>query len=308
MKIAVVGTGSLGGYFGGRLAMAGEQVYFLDRGPTLAALRASGLRVRSVFGDFALSPAETHATDDPTSVGPVQIVLFTVKSFDTDGAAATLPPLLGPDTAIVSLQNGVDNEERIARAIGPQYVVGGLAFIFAGVSEPGVIRHTGGAAKMTFGEFDGRRTPRMEALLAACEHAGISAELSGDIKVELWTKYTFICAQAGLTAATRQPIGVIRQIPQTWALFRQVLGEVVSVARAEGVRLPDDVVERQLEVVRNLDPTAYSSLYDDLVAGRRMELEALLGELVRRADRAGVPAPASSALYGILLPSATRAG
>jgi 2-dehydropantoate 2-reductase len=308
MKIAVVGTGSLGGYFGGRLAREGEEVHFLDKGATLAALRASGLRVRSIFGDFALTPAETHATDDPTSVGPVQIVLFTVKSFDTESDAASLPSLLGPETAVISLQNGIDNEERIARLIGSQYVAGGVAFIFAGFVEPGVIRHSGGPARITFGELDGRRTPRLEAFLAACEGAGINAELSADIRAALWTKFTFICAQASLTAATRQPIGVIREIPQTWALFREVLEEVVSVARAEGVRLPEDIVERQLEVVRNLDPTAYSSLYDDLIGGRRMELEALVGELVRRADRAGVPVPASSALYAILLPSAKQIG
>jgi 2-dehydropantoate 2-reductase len=308
MKIAVIGTGSLGGYFGGRLARAGEEVHFLARGATLAALRASGLRVRSIFGDFALTPAETHATDDAMSIGPVQIVLFTVKSFDTDSAAVSLPSLLGPETAVISLQNGIDNEERIARLIGPRYVAGGVAFIFAGVVEPGVIRHSGGAARITFGELDGRRTPRLEAFLAACESAGISAELSADIRAALWTKFTFICAQASLTAATRQPIGVIREIPQTWALFSEVVEEVVRVARAEDVRLPDDIVERQLEVVRNLDPTAYSSLYDDLIAGRRMELEALLGALVRRADRAGVPVPASSALYAILLPSAKQIG
>ena len=308
MKIAVIGTGSLGGYFGGRLARAGEEVHFLDKGPTLAALRSSGLSVSSIFGDFALTPAETYATDEPKSIGPVDIVLFTVKSYDTELAAAALPPLLGPDTAVISLQNGIDNEDRIASMIDPRYVAGGVAFIFAGVVEPGVIRHTGGAARITFGELDGRRTPRLEAFLAACQRAGITSELSADIRAALWTKFTFICAQAGLTAATRQPIGVIRDIPQTWALFCEVVNEVVRVARAEGVRLPDDVVDRQLEVVRGLDPTAYSSLYDDMVAGRRMELEALVGELVRRADRVGVPAPAASALYAILLPSAKKIG
>jgi 2-dehydropantoate 2-reductase len=308
MKIAIIGTGSLGGYFGGRLALAGNEVHFVARGATLAAMRRSGLRVRSIFGDFELAPAETRATDDATSIGPVQVVLFTVKSFDTESAAASLPSLLGPETAVISLQNGIDNEERIAGLIGPQYVAGGVALIFASVVEPGVIRHSGGLGHITFGELDGRLTPRLQAFLAACERAGISAELSPDIRTALWTKFTFICAQASLTAATRKPIGVIRAIPETWALFRQVLEEVVSVARAENVPLPGDIAERQLEIVRNLDPTAYSSLYDDLIAGRRMELGALLGELVRRADRAGVPAPASSALYAILLPSASQLG
>ncbi|HEY6057979.1 MAG TPA: 2-dehydropantoate 2-reductase, partial [Candidatus Limnocylindrales bacterium] len=298
--------GSLGGYFGGRLAMAGEEVHFLGRGPTLAALKASGLRVESVLGDFAVPPGQTHATDDPASIGPVQIVLFTVKSFDTESAAATLPPLLGRETAVISLQNGIHNEDVIASTIGPQHTAGGVAFIFAGVVEPGFVRHTGGPARITFGELDGSRTPRLEAFLAACLHAGINAELSDDIRAALWTKFTFICAQAGLTAATRQPIGVIRETPLTWDLFCRVVSEVVSVARAAGVRLPDDIVERQLDVVRGLQPTAYSSLYDDMVAGRRMELEGLLGELVRRADREGIPTPVASVLYGVLLPTAAQ--
>lgn len=305
MKIAIVGAGGVGGYFGARLAQADQDVHFLARGTHLAAMRKRGLRIRSVFGDFRLAPADTHATDDPAVIGPAHIVLFTVKSSDTESAAELLPPLLGPDTVVVSLQNGIDNEEKLAAQIGSEHVAGGVAYIFAGIVEPGVVAHTGGPARILFGEMDGRHTPRLEAFLAACQRAGIDAELTGDIQVALWTKYAFICAQAGLTAATRRPIGVLRETPPTWSLFRQVLEEAVSVGRAAGVPLPDDLVERQLTLAKGLQPNLYSSLYDDLVAGRRMELEALLGELSRRAERSGVAAPASSALYAVLLPQAT---
>ncbi|MDQ2934622.1 MAG: 2-dehydropantoate 2-reductase [Chloroflexota bacterium] len=304
MKVAVVGTGGLGGYFGARLAQGGHDVHFIARGAHLAAMREGGLQIRSVFGDFALKPTETHATDEPASIGPSQVVLFTVKSYDTETAAASLPSLLGPETAVISLQNGIDNDEKLASRIGWEHVAGGVAYIFAGIAEPGIIRHTGGPARILFGEIDGRRTSRLEAFLAACQRSGIDADLIPDIRVALWSKYAFICAQAGLTAATRQPIGAVRESPRTWELFRDVLEEAVSTGRAEGVPLPDDVAEGQLALATNLDASLYSSLHDDLVAGRRMELEALLGELVRRAERAGVPAPASSALYAVLLPQA----
>ena len=304
MKIAVIGAGGLGGYFGGRLAKAGEDVSFVARGAHLAAIQADGLRVASVRGDFEL-PAETvRATDDPASIGPVDIVLFTVKSYDTESAARSLGPLLGPGTAVISLQNGIDNEEELAALIGAGHVVGGAAYIFAGIARPGVVRHTGGPARLVFGEMDGRVSARLEAFLAACQAAGIDSAIAPDIRVALWSKYAYICAQAGLTAATRQPIEAVRDAPPTWALFRQVLAEVVSVGRAEGVALPDVLIERHIALAESLPRGMYSSLHDDLVAGRRMELEALLGELVRRADRAGVAAPGSAALYAVLLPQA----
>lgn len=305
MKIAVVGAGGVGGYFGARLAQSGEDVHFLGRGAHLAAMRERGLRIRSALGNYDLAPAQTHATDEPAVIGPAHIVLFTVKSFDTESAAALLPSLLGPDTVVVSLQNGIDNEDKLAARIGSEHVAGGAAYIFAGIVEPGVVAHTGGPARILFGEMDGRRTPRLEAFLTVCRRAGIAAELVGDIRVALWTKYALICAQAGLTAATRRPIGVLRETPPTWELFGQVLEEAASVGRAAGVPLPDDLVERQLAVAKGLPNNLYSSLYDDLMSGRRMEVEALLGELSRRAEQSGVPAPASSALYAVLLPQAT---
>lgn len=302
VKIAVVAAGGLGGYFGARLAQAGEEVHLVARGAHLAAMAERGLTVRSVLGDFSVSHDTVHATNDTSTIGPVEIVLFTVKSVDTDTAAALLPPLLGPETAVISLQNGVHNEERLAELIGWPHVAGGVAYVLTGIAEPGVIRHSGGPTRMAFGEMDGRRTPRLEAFLAACQRAGFQAELSSSIRTELWAKYAFICAQAGLTGAARKPIGVVRETPPTWELFREVIEEVERVARAEGVPLPNDLVERQLAVAQNLEPTDYASLYDDLAAGRRLELDALHGELVRRAARVGVPVPVSRVLYALLLP------
>lgn len=306
MKIGVVGVGGLGGYFGARLAAGGEEVHFLARGEQLAAIRDRGLRLRSVRGDLALPPERVPATDDPARIGPCEVVLFTVKSYDTDTAAELLPPMLGPGTAVISLQNGIDNEGKLARRIGSEHVLGGVAFIFAGIAEPGVIRDSGGPARVVFGELDGRRTPRAEAFLAACQRAGIDAAIAPDIRVALWSKWAFICAQAGLTAATRLPIGEIRDSAAAWALFRQVLEEACQVGRAAGVALPHDLVEQHLAFADGLDADGRSSLYDDLAAGRRMELDALLGEVVRRGDEAGIDAPAARALYAVLEPWARR--
>ena len=303
VRIAVYGAGGVGGYFGGRLAQAGAEVYFIARGAHLQALREHGLRVRSVKGDFDV-PAP--ATDDPAEVGPCDFVLFCVKTFDTDAAAARLGPLIGGGTAVVSLQNGVENEEKIARAVGDDHVMGGAAFIFAEIAEPGVILHTGGPTSITFGELDGRTSQRAQRLLAQCEQAGFAAELSASIKTVLWAKLTFICAQAGLTAAVRLPIGEIRTADAAWAAFSRLVAEVSAVAEADGNPVPLAAQERALALAQSIEPGSFSSLHDDLVAGRRMELEALHGFIVRRAARHGLAVPTSEAVYAILQPWAIR--
>lgn len=303
MKVAVYGSGAVGGYFGGRLAFGGSDVQFVARGDNLTVMRERGLDVESVFGDIHLDPAVFGVTDDPASIGPSDIVLFTVKSYDTDAAARRLAPLLHSRTGVISLQNGIDNEERIAAQIGKEHVLGGAAFLFAHRAGPGHIRHTG-PARIVFGEMDGRRSDRAKAFLAECERAGIAADITPDVHVALWSKFVFLCAQAGLTAATREPIGVIRETPETAALLRRVMEEVAALGRAEGVALPDDLVARQLEFAASLDFHGRSSMYDDMVAGRPMELEALLGEVVRRGLRAGVATRVSQMLYGVLLPTA----
>jgi 2-dehydropantoate 2-reductase len=306
VKIAVMGAGGLGGYFGARLAQGGNEVHFIARGAHLAAIRDAGLRVRSVRGDFELPPERVVVTDDAASIGLCQVVLFTVKSYDTEAAAGLLDPLLAPETAVISLQNGIDNEDKLASRIGADHVVGGVAFIFAGIAEPGVIRDSGGPARILFGELDGRPSARVDTFLAACAESKIDAAIAPDIRVALWSKWAFICAQAGLTAATRLPIGEVRTSSAAWDLFEQVVTEAWRIGRAEGIPLPEDLVEQHLTFASGLEPDARSSLYDDLVAGRRMELDALLGEMVRRGRRNGVPTPAASALYAILEPCARR--
>jgi 2-dehydropantoate 2-reductase len=303
MRVAVYGPGGVGGYFGGRLAQSGADVRLIARGAHLAALREHGLRVRSVAGDFTVDVA---ATDDPADVGVCDYVLFCVKSFDTESAAARLVPLLGDGTAVLSLQNGVDNEEKLAAAVGPEHVLGGAAFIFAGIGEPGLVVHTGGPTSITFGELDGRRTERSQRLLESCQAAGFGAELSSDIRTVLWAKLAFICAQAGMTAAVRLPIGDIRSTAAGWSAFQAIVEEVAAVAAADGHPLPAAAVQRALDLGRSVEPGSFSSLHDDLVAGRRMELVALHGVVVRRAAEHGVPVPMTQAVYAVLQPWALR--
>ena len=303
MRIAVFGAGGVGGYFGGRFARAGADVHVIARGAHLQALREHGLRVRSVKGDFTV---RVPATGDPADVGPCDLVLFCVKTFDTEAAAGKLAPLVGEDTAVLSLQNGVESEDELARAVGEGHVMGGAAFIFAGITGPGVITHSGGPASIVFGELDGRASERAKRLLALCERAGVEAELSASIKTVLWAKLAFICAQAGMTAAVRLPIGEIRTAPASWAAFGRLVAEVCAVAEADGTPVPLAARDRALALAQAAEPGSFSSLHDDLVAGRRMELEALHGFVVRRAARHGLAVPMSEAVYAILQPWAIR--
>jgi 2-dehydropantoate 2-reductase len=305
MKVAVFGAGGVGGYYGGRLALAGHDVRLIARGRHLAALRTRGLRVRSVRGDFEVS---LPATDDPAEIGPCDVVLYCVKAYDTVAAAGRLAPLLAGDTAVVSLQNGVDNEEQLAAVIGWPHVVGGAAFIFATIVEPGLIDHTGGPARLSIGELDRRRSARVLALAEAGQEAGIPTEVADDIRLALWSKYAFICALAGMTAATRLPIGDIRDSPPAWGMFRDLVAEVIAVGRAAGVPLPDSVIDGHLAATSQLPPSSRSSLYHDLSTGHRMELEALHGTLTRLGARHGVPTPAAAAVYAVLSPVAAKNG
>jgi 2-dehydropantoate 2-reductase len=303
MRIAVYGAGGVGGYFGGRLAQAGADVHLIARGGHLQALREHGLKVRSVHGDFEVP---VPATDDPAEVGCCDFVLLCVKTFDTGAALARLGPLVGAGTAVMSLQNGVDNEQKLAQAVGEDHVMGGAAFIFAGIAGPGIIVHTGGPATITFGELNGRITQRAQRLKTWCERAGFGAELSTDIKTVLWAKLAFISAQAGMTAAVRLPIGEIRTAKAAWAGFHRLFAEVCAVAEADGHPIPQPAQDRALALARAIEPGSFSSLHDDLVAGRRMELDALHGFIARRAAEHGLAAPMSEAVYAILQPWAAR--
>ncbi len=301
MRIAIVGAGGVGGYFGARLARAGESVVVLARGAHLAAIRRHGLRVRSaVDGDFT---AKVDAVDSFAGQPPVDMALFCVKSFDTRSAAEALRPVLGPTTGVVSLQNGVDNEEAIDEVLGPGRALGGVAFIFSTIEAPGVIAHTL-LGRIAFGELDGRVSERATRLRDALAGAGVPVELSTEVRLALWEKYLMIAAQAGITGLTREPIGVIRETPETWSLYRRILEELAAVARAAGVALPADVVDRITKYAAGLAPGARSSLYHDLVNGKRLELEALHGHAVRLGERLGVPTPTVFAVYAALKPHA----
>jgi 2-dehydropantoate 2-reductase len=304
MKFAVFGAGGIGAYLGARLADAGHEVHLVARGDHLAALQSEGVRVESVFGDATV---ELPATDDPTDIGPCDYVLFCVKTYDTREAAPALAPLLKEETAVVSFQNGVDNERWLADELGEGHVGGGVAYIFSTIAEPGVVAHTGGPARFIFGELDGRRTDRIEGLddaLSASE--GIEAVLADDIEGELWRKFTFICAQAGMTAATRLPVGDIRETDASWGMYRRLMEEVSTVARAAGVDLPDSTVDEWLAFARDLDSDMYSSLHYDLTHDKRMELDALQGSVLRHASEVDVAVPMNEAVYALLRPWADR--
>ena len=270
MKIGVVGAGGVGGYYGARLASAGAEVGLIARGDHLAAIREHGLRVRADDADFVVHVA---ASDDPAKIGPCDAVIFSVKSYDTDQAAALLGPLLKPETGVLSLQNGVDNEEKIAARIGPERVLGGVSFILAHIAEPGVVEQVGSVHRVIFGELDGSRTERIERLLAEFRKAEIDSDIAGDIRVVLWDKFAFLCALAGLTAVTRLPIDKLLAVPETRKLFREVVREVSLVASAEGVELAGDIVDQKTAFAESLGPDSYSSLHHDLVTGRRLLLE-----------------------------------
>lgn len=301
MRIAIVGAGGVGGYFGAKLARAGESVVVLARGAHLDAIRRQGLRVRSaVEGEFTV---KVEAVDSLVGQPPADIALFCVKSFDTRAAAEALRPALGPDTGVVSLQNGIDNAEVIEQVLGPGRALGGAAFVFSTIEAPGVIAHTL-LGRIVFGEMDGRISARATALRDALARAGVPVELSAEIRRVLWEKYLLISAQAGTTALTRAPIGVIRDTPETWMMYRRIVEELAAVARAAGVALADDVVDAIIRSASALAPGAYSSLYHDLMHGHRLELEALHGHAVRLGERLGVPTPTVFAVYAALKPHA----
>jgi 2-dehydropantoate 2-reductase len=304
MRVLVVGAGGVGGYFGARLARAGASVTFLARGAHLEAIQHHGLRVRSsADGEWTV---KVDAMGDAQRLAPADVVLFCVKSFDTQAAAEAIAPAIGPETAVVSLQNGVDNEETLGRVMGPGHAVGGVAWVFAAIESPGVIVHRLGG-RLAFGELDGRPSPRLERLQAAFTTAGVAAEVSKDITRVLWEKYLLIGAQAGMTALTRAPIGVIRSTAETWLMYRRLVEELAALGVASGVRLAPDVVDSIVRDAAALAPTVFSSLHTDLTQGRRLELEALHGHALRLGQRLGVSTPMLFAVYAALRPHADGA-
>lgn len=270
MKIAVFGAGALGCYFGGRLLQAGHDVSFVARGAHLNALRGSGMFIESALGDAHL--ASVHATSDPAQVGEVDLVLFLVKLYDTDEAARSLAPLLGEKTAVVTFQNGVDGWERIGNAIGAERVLGGIAYIFADVRAPGVVRHNGSLAKLVFGELDGSPSQRSMALEAALKGADVDAQLVDDVQVKIWEKFVVLSALSGVTALTRLPIGAVLADEHCASLFKQALEETASVGWRKCEGLAPDIAERQMAFAQALPYGMRASMLDDLERGKRLEL------------------------------------
>lgn len=298
MKIAVVGAGGVGGYFGARLAAAGHRVAFVARGSHLAAMRRDGLRVESAAGDLHLK--SVNATDDPAEIGEVDVVLFTVKLWDTEGAALRARPLVGRETAVIPLQNGVDSIARIGGVLGSRHLLGGVALIFANIAEPGRIRHNGALATIQFGEPDGRISARAKAFESACREAGIGVELSERIVPLIWEKFIYLASLSGVTALTRHAIGQIRDNPETWSLYERAVNEVAAVAAAKRIAVADGIVHRILDFVRGLPAGNKSSLLIDLENGRKLELPWLSGAVVRIGRELDVPTPVHELIVAAL--------
>jgi 2-dehydropantoate 2-reductase len=305
MRIAVMGAGGTGGYFGALLARAGEDVTFIARGAHMEAICNQGLTVKSrLAGNFTLP---VKATGDPGEVGPVELILFCVKAYDTATAAEQIRPLVGQDTVILSVQNGIDNDEQIGKVVGNEPVVGAAAYVSSVIEAPGVIAQTAGPGRIVFGELAGGMSSRTERLLSTFQRAGIAAELRPDIHITLWDKFLFICAINGITALTRLPIGPILACPETKALFRGTMEEVEVVARAGGITLPDKCVDQKLAFTTGLESSMRGSMYYDLAAGRRLELEVLNGTVVQLGREHGIPTPMNFTIYAALKPYADGA-
>ena len=306
LRIAVFGTGGVGGYFGGRLAEAGFDVVFIARGEHLQAIRERGLRVESVKGDFVVHPAQ--ATDNPAEVGPVDAVLVTTKAWQLPAAAQAMRPLVGPQTMVVPLLNGVEAPDILAEILGPEPVLGGLCKISAFRAAPGVIRHVGVEPEVVFGELDGRRSERVERLrraFAACR--GVTVIVPENIRAAMWAKLTFIAPFSAVGAVTRAPAGVIRRLPETRHLLEAAMREVVAVAQGLGVALPAEAANRALAFTDGLEPHVTASMQRDIMEGRPSELEAQTGAVVRLGRKTGVPTPVNDFLYAALLPQERKA-
>ena len=296
-RFAVVGTGGVGGYFGARLARAGFETTFLARGAHLAAIRRDGLRVVEPDGAFTVA---AEATDDPATIGPVDFALFAVKLWDTEAAAAQIRPLIGPDTAVVSLQNGVDSEPALAGILGGGHVMGGVAEISSATTAPGTITRFSPSQRIKAGELQPRDGARLHRLAEACTAAGIAFQQPDDIQAAIWTKFTFLVGLSALTALTRRPIGAVRADPDTRALLRRVVDEAVLAGRAKGVALPDDLTDRQMAFIDSLPAEMRASMAMDLEKGQRLELPWLSGAVVRMAGELGFDASANAFVVAAL--------
>ena len=305
MKILIMGTGGVGGYYGGLLAQAGNDITFIARGAHLYAIRHEGLKVHSVHGDFVLSPA--NATDNPIHVGPVDLILFSVKAYSTDEAAQAIQPAIGPQTVVLSLQNGIDAAERIGKVVGAEHLIGGATWLSSAVEAPGVIRQVSQFRRIVLGELDGTRSERIQSIFEVLNNTGITVEISENILKILWTKFVFISSASSFGSLTRLPMGEFRSIPETRAMITGLMREVETLARAQGIALDEDVVPKCLEFMDNAAPHIKASMQLDVESGHRTELESMVGVIGRKARELGLPTPIADFLYATLLPIELKA-
>jgi len=292
-------AGAVGGYFGARLAAAGHDVFFIARGAHRDAIQKNGLKIESVHGDLHLP--NPNVTDDPVKVGPVDIVLFAVKLWDSETAAAAARPLLGPDSRLITFQNGIDNVERLSAVLGAERVVGGAAYIATTISSPGVIKHTSQFARMAFGRADKKPDRKLDAFVEAGKAAKLDVALAADIERELWQKFIFLTAMAGSTASLRSPIGSIIADPELRAFWRALMNEAFAVGKAKGVALdPAYLEERTNFVISKIEPGMKASMAHDLERGNRLELDWLTGKVRALGREFGIPTPASDTVYTVL--------
>jgi len=305
MKIAIMGTGGVGGYYGGLLAKTGQDVMFIARGVHLASIREKGLQVKSVHGDFTISSAK--ATDNPAEVGPVDLIMVVTKTYHTDEAAQVIQPMVGPNTTVVSFQNGVDAADRIGAVIGMEHLIGGATWLSAAVEAPGVVGQYSQFRRIALGEFNGQTTPRLQAVFDALNATGATVELSDNILKVLWTKFVFIASVSALGSLTRVTFGEYRNVPESRAVLVEALKEVEAVARAQGVALDADVVDKTLAFIDGSAPNIKPSMQRDVEAGRVSELESMLGVVVQMGEHLGVPTPVMRFAYAMLKPGQLKA-
>lgn len=298
MRIAIMGTGGTGGYFGARLARAGYHVTFIARGAHLKAMQTTGLRVTGVE-EFHLP--EVRVVENPDGLAPVDVVLFAVKAYDTDGAAELIRPIVGPDTMIVPIQNGIDSYDRLGAIHGHDRVIGALCRISVEIAAPGTIQLNSQFREIIMGEPEGRgESIRIREFANALDEAGMQVSISTDIQVDLWKKFTFITAMSGVCGAARAPIGPIREVPEAFELYRRIAEEVVAVAAAEGIFLAPGFADRLFDSARTLPGTMKASLLVDLERGRRTEVETLQGAVVRMGRKHGIATPVTEVAYGLI--------
>jgi 2-dehydropantoate 2-reductase len=300
MRIAVIGTGGIGGPYGASLAKAGADVTFVARGAHLAAMRENGLRIEGDRGETHIKPV--RATDDSTSIGAVDVVLSCVKLWDVEQAAEQIRPIVGPHTAVIPLQNGIDAAERMIRILGDEPVMGGMAFVTGTIVAPGVVRQTGTYQQITFGELDGRNSERGQRLRDLCEAAGFEGVLSADIMVPVWQKFILLVPLSGLNALTRLPLGKWREDRDLVNLYEAALRETVAVGLAEEIRLPPESVDKTLAMMRSMPPHHTTSMGSDLVRGNRLELPWFAGKVVELGRRHDIPTPVNGFIYAALKP------